>query len=342
MKLERHHPPTRREAWTRIGQFCSVAALWSSDRPMHFMSTKTPQTSALAVPWASSPSDEFTLITQLGKSRIGTITDASWLSQQPWVRTNQQPIYFPQFLFGAWNVTATFRHQFQVPPCDEAGASVDKEDRDPRMFEATYQMQFFATLANTWENQLAVNLGTGIPETKVIANRAYNLPAELSRIGWSSNEFSDIHWEYRSASAPSLVSWEDLDHHLYERDVLECLSESSTQGEKVFAATERHRIQALSSNSASHGRKVIKLDTETTTEYHQITDNHVQAISRTVLFPSAIPAFRFEGTFCPTSITVLDYDLSMHRLVQPFQNVLNDTVEERPCVETPNGIVQCY
>jgi hypothetical protein len=163
MRLERHHPPTRREAWMRMGQFCSAAALWSSDLPVPVVPTMgSGTTNAWAVPEISSPSDEFTLVTQLGKSRISAIPDASLLrqhslplptSKDEWIFSKKQPIYFPQFLFGAWNVTATLRQRLQIPQCDDVGASVDPNDffeMDPRSIgDESHQVQFFATLANS-------------------------------------------------------------------------------------------------------------------------------------------------------------------------------------------------
>jgi hypothetical protein len=354
---------TRRQSLVRFGNIIAGSTGWCSTT-VKFTETDAAAAmpNGLVIGQQTSASDrDFILSTQLGRSRIGTM-DASFLRQplhlhknviEGFFQSNKEPVYYPKFLFGAWNVTATLRRIGVVSDLD--GITLHDElsvvELDRRIDDSyQFEVQFFSTLANNWENQLAVNLGTGIPESKIIANRQYNLPSELLLVGFKPTPLTltadfpnNINWDYRSGTAPTRLTWDDpfVSRRQYLREVLTYDSETTTTNQKCFAVSERHRIRTFEFNSIVQRttiplQMVSERETETITEYHQVSDDYVRAVSRNV-----VP--------CATGSTiVLDYDVSMRRIDTPFTNAILDdanstrTITNRPCVETPKGIVQCF
>lgn len=145
-----------------------------------------------------------------------------------------------------------------------------------------------------------------------------------------STDIANIQWDYRSTTMPTRVSWEDIKNQQIRYE-LETIGHESEFGSnpKVFAGTEHNRIQVF-----DEWKKTVRstIETEITTEYHKLSEGIVHARTRIIVMDSKTPKW----------MTVLDYDLSMHRTVQSFINRNNDSVLNHPCVETPMGIVQCY
>jgi hypothetical protein len=287
----------------------------------------------------SPTAGEFLVSTQLGLERLGRIKNK--LTFQPLnskidfiFKRNKEPLYYPAFMFGAWNVTAKLLQSTQIYNSDVISMlHTDTTATNEATTDHNFQRQYFTTIANTIQNQITINLGTGIPETKVISNRAYNLPSEfilLKNINTIpvSTDIINIKWDYRSSTVPTRVEWEDVrDQQIrYELETIGYESELVSH-KNVFAATEHNRIRVFDESTT---RSII--ETETTTEYHELSEGIVQAFTRIIIMDNKTP----------TSMTVLDYDLSMHRMVQSFINRSNNYVANRPCVETPIGIVQCY
>lgn len=61
----------------------------------------------------------------------------------------------------------------------------------------TYEVHYFSTLANTLANQATVNLGLGVPETKIIQDRAFNSKS-LSAAYKQLTPVQDVQWDYRT------------------------------------------------------------------------------------------------------------------------------------------------
>ena len=282
------------------------------------------------------PESEFILRTKLGLKCIGG--DHKDVRGTPSFKTlnyipmkNNEPLYYPTFMFGEWNVTATLKRFTQIK-----NSIVDSTDiTAAATITQNFQRQYFTTIANTIKNQITINLGTGIPEVKVISNRAYNLPSELlliQNITTSlpiSSDFINLTWDYRSNTVPTRVLWDDGTNPQirYEYETIDDESELLGFNDKVFAAAERNRIRVFDKSALR-----TTIETEITTEYHEIFVGHVLALSRIIIRDSR----------SPKSMTVLDFELSMNRIVQSFTNSNDSRVTYRPCVETPKGIVQCY
>jgi len=84
-------------------------------------------------------------------------------------------LYFPSWLFGEWQVSSRLRKK-TFP----AGTTV----LPPRLRQGTFRCstedvgdecevraRFFSTLADSWENNLRVNLGLGAPSASIIGVR---------------------------------------------------------------------------------------------------------------------------------------------------------------------------
>jgi hypothetical protein len=290
----------------------------------------------------STEDHEFILETKLGLERIGRIHrdvgdhSLSKNSALDWIPTkSKEPLYYPTFMFGEWNVTAKLM-RFTQGTKSEGMFSADASTLNSATASMKYfQRQYFTTIANTMKNQITITLGTGIPETKVISNRAYNLPSELLLIQnitgilpiLHSKNIINLIWDYRSSTEPTRVSWDDGTNQQirYEYETLKDASEVGFHN--VFAATEKNRIRIFD-------KSVLRatIETEVTTEYHERATGFIQALSRIIIRDSRTPK----------SMVALDYEFSMQRTVQAFTNDHDQYVTNRPCVETPKGIVQCY
>lgn len=101
--------------------------------------------------------------------------------QQPW----QQPpwaakqLYYPRWMFGEWQVEMTFSAvrtplgRKLVPQgfLDAADAAADDGGVGSTY---AFRQRFYSTLPDTFENNMIVQLGLGMPRDAIIADRAYN------------------------------------------------------------------------------------------------------------------------------------------------------------------------
>jgi hypothetical protein len=276
----------------------------------------------------------FVLRTKIGLERIGGTPDDT-KGPSPNVldfllMKTKEPLYYPTFMFGAWNVTAKLKRVTHI----EDSVLISTTTAVSTTTTKSFQRQYFTTIANTIKNQMTINLGIGIPETKVISNRAYNLRSEILLLQNFDNMYPistdiiDLTWDYRSNTEPTLLLWNDRTNFQlrYEYNTFKHESEMGLDN-NVFAATERNRIGVFDMSASR-----ATIETEVTTEYQELSVGLVQALSRIIVTDSRTQK----------PMIVVDYELSMNRVVQTFTNEYDKSTTKRPCVETPKGIVQCY
>jgi hypothetical protein len=305
----------------------------------------------------------------LGKNRI-LATELSPLSQIPW---GDQELYYPKFLFGSWNVTATLRRKnypygtslvpttilrngIPLNPADEHVGSVK-----------SYEARYYSTLANTIENQLIVQLGLGVPQSKIIADRAYNT-VSLSRCYSPSNPIQSVEWDPRadatrlSLTYPTQTVTDDMrplgpqrgeifytarkyEYSSKEHNSNNNMNNSNGQDENtnVYACTEQCRSVLVMS------RQVLVSDTESITEFRRIAiePNIITATNRIAVYLTPNPNSR-EGVAWQQvggkAVAFFDYDLYMKRNLETFiihDNSQQEEKVQRACVPTPRGFVQC-
>jgi hypothetical protein len=288
------------------------------------------------------------LSTNLGSSRI-LATSLTPLQQiNPFA---SQELYYPSFLFGAWNVTTTLKEKIypfgkQFVPSNSL-IEGSPRNRDEKVGDsASFQLHFFSTMADTAANQLTVNLGLGVPEPKIIADRAYNAMA-MSRGYRQLTPVEEVVWDYRNdptrltflfGAAPVAEDMRPLGKRRCEIYLTARQSEASEDG-TVFCASERSRSVTLASGVA------VASDQETITEYKQVDEDTVVAIARISVFLTPNPNSR-EGVLWQqvggNAVAFFDYTWTMKRLREAF--VLDGDESRtvlRPCVQTPKDVVQC-
>ena len=293
--------------------------------------------------WKTPP-----LVTKLGSSRIGT-TSLSPLQQLPFA---SQELYYPSFLFGEWNVTATLKQKAfpfgrDFVPTKSLYVGSPRNRNEQVGDQTSYLAHYFSTLADTASNQLKVNLGLGVPEPKIIADRSYNV-ISMSKAYRQLLPIENVDWDYRKDPTRLTLSLQSMTEdmrpmgqrrseiYLTARQNEEGYDEET--GKAVFAASERSRTVTVGPGTVSAN------DQEVITEYKQIDDNTVKAISRIAVYLTPNPNSR-EGVLWQQvsgkAVAFYDYEFEMKRNLEEFRQ--GDTGETvfRPCVETPKDVIQC-
>jgi hypothetical protein len=300
--------------------------------------------------WVDRPE----LKTSLGQERIGTTNPIRPL-QQP-IFGGEQELYYAPFLFGAWNTTATLKQKVFPfgPRYLPSGSLLEGSPRNRAEkvgHSCTYELHFFSTLANTLSNRITVNLGTGVPQSKVIQDRAYNI-VSASKAYEQLTPVQDVAWDYRDnpyelglefgagAVADDMRPLGPRRAKVYlNARTCEYGAPEGSGGEptSTFCAAERSRSVTLAPGN------VVVSDTESITEFTKVNDDLVTAISRIAVYLVPNPNSR-EGVLWQQvrgeSVAFYDFDVTMHRMTEAFVRA-DGTTERRACVSTPQDLVQC-
>lgn len=305
------------------------------------------------------------IATKLGQSRI-LAKELSPLQQSPFNFDSE--LYYPPWMFGEWNVTASLFQKVYpygtdyLPSKSLLEGSPRNRQEQPGDPPIRYQVRYFSTLASTLQNQFTVNLGTGVPAAQIIQDRAFNA-VSISRAYQQLAPVAAVDWDYRNQPGRAVLRY---DAGLLSPDLMPlgprrteifwnarvgsdetvAASSSSSSGDAtaappvVFCCAERCRAVTLSSGSA------VAADTETITEFRQTDDDpdHVSVISRIACYLTPNPNSK-EGVLWQQvggkAVAFFDYAMDMRRSKEEF--VLPDgRIEERACVLTPRDVVQCY
>lgn len=291
-----------------------------------------------------------TLTTKLGNEHILSSQISPLQQINPFV---DQELYYAPFLFGAWNVTATLKSKKYPFGTDFVPSNSliegSPRNRNEKVGDTTsYEAHYFSTLANTRSNQLTVNLGLGIPKTKIIADRAFNV-VSLSHAYKQLAPVQEVDWDYSKDPTKLTLNFgagllsEDMRPLGQRRGEVFLTARTSEDGfdsgsgTPTFCAAERSRLVTLAPGN------VIVSDSETTTEFRKVSDDHITAVSRIAVYLTPNPNSR-EGVLWQQvggkSVALFDYELEMKRLKDRF--TMNDgSVMERACVRTPKDVVQC-
>jgi len=296
--------------------------------------------------------DRQPLQTKLGRTRI-TAQELSPLQTFSLGIGDPQELFYPTFLFGEWAATATLKQK--VYPYGPAFLpSKSLLEGSPRNRQetvgntCTYDVRYFSTLANTLSNKLTVNLGTGVPESKIIQDRAFNA-ISISNAYKQLATVQDVVWDYRSNPTKLTLNFgagimtddmRPLGPRRTEIFINARQSESISGDDgnpSSYCAAERSRSVTLAPGAT------IVSDTETITEFTKVADNHVTAVSRIAVYLTPNPNNR-EGILWEQvggkAVAFFDYSLDMTRKLENFQLSDGSTVS-RACVETPKNVVQC-
>lgn len=313
-----------------------------ADAPAGILSPNGASASLVRPPTEQGSWKPSKLTTKLGKERI-LAAELSPLNQFP-LPFSEQELYYPPFLFGSWNISATLKSK-QYPYGELVVPSNSLIEGSPRnrneqVGETTsYETHYFSTLENAAASQT---------KSKIIPDRAFNVVA-LSKAYRQLAPVQDVDWDYRKDPAKLTLRYfsgamaDDLrplgqrrgEVFFTARASEEGVDESS--GELTFAAAERSRSVTLAPGN------VIVSDSETITEFRKLDDDHVTAISRVAVYLTPNPNSR-EGILWQQvggkSIAFFNYELQMTRNKESV--VMDDGSKiERACVKTPKDSIQC-
>jgi hypothetical protein len=277
------------------------------------------------------------LQSQLARSRIGS--EAIKPFQQRLTNFDKE-LYYAPFLFGSWNTTATLkrkiypfgRHYLPSQSLYEGSP----RNRDEKVGNSvSYETHYFSTIANTMQNQLTVNLGTGVPSTRIIQDRGYNA-VSISNAYQQMTPVEHVTWNYSNDPerltldfAAGLMA-EDMRPLGPRRTELYIPArDSETVSDTVFACAERTRSVSVGTGS------VVVSDMEILSEFHLVNENEIQAVSRIAVFLTPNPNSR-EGILWQQvggqAVGLFDYEVSMRRMVNESGVA---------CVVTPKDVAQC-
>jgi hypothetical protein len=185
-----------------------------------------------------------------------------------------------------------------------------------------------------------VNLGTGVPETKIIQDRGFNAKSVAS----AYKQFVPIErveWDYSKNPTKVTLSFASLTDDLRplgpRRTEIFLNARTTEDAGTSYATAERSRLVSLAPGT------VVVSDMETITEFRKVDHDLVSAISRIAVYLIPNPNSR-EGVLWQQvggkAVAFYDYELEMRRNKEAFR--LNDgSIQERACVLTPKDVVQC-
>uniref|UniRef100_A0A7S1U499 DUF6816 domain-containing protein n=1 Tax=Phaeomonas parva TaxID=124430 RepID=A0A7S1U499_9STRA len=96
-----------------------------------------------------------------------------------------QELYYPEWVFGQWSITATLaRKQFPFGEDKVPKSLVEGSPRNRKEAvgdSTTYEIRYFSTLADTPRNNAVTQLGLGMPKSEIILDRAFSA-ASLNKL----------------------------------------------------------------------------------------------------------------------------------------------------------------
>lgn len=288
------------------------------------------------------------LTTSLANSRIGA-KELYPLSPKL-VPFADQELYYPRWMFGSWNVTATLKRKI-FPYGTEVVPSRSLVEGSPRNREeavgssrVTYELHYYSTLANSLQNKVTVNLGLGVPQSRIILDRAFSARS-ISQAYQQVATVQDVEWDPRKDSTritlyygvgPLTADMRPLGERRTEIYITARDSESNDD-QTVYCTSERSRIVQLSQGN------VVVSDTESTTEYTFVDDNLITVVSRIAVYLTPNPNSR-EGVLWQQvggkAVAIYDYEMQMVRNLETFVGE-NGKEVTKACVLTPKDVIQC-
>lgn len=230
-------------------------------------------------------------------------------------------LYYPQWLFGTWRARAMLKSR--TFPFGEDKALTGLNCSIPK---GELNLHYYSTLADNFENQIRVGLGLGIPRSKVIADRIFNLKS-ASRTHASARVVSEVTWDpsydptrltlnFDSASSARVSSSQEI-------QIATRSSQTADNGaQATFWAAERFVVVDKTTD-----------EFEIITEYNLKNSDAIEGRGRIAFYPSDSGIwFQVGGK----ATALLDFTFTMQRLNQstPYGDV-------RSCVDTPKGYTQC-
>lgn len=279
-----------------------------------------------------------TLFTQLGISRIGsddenTSSSSSSLSLSPLQQSispfASQDIYYPSYFAGEWKVQSKLVSKIFpygtnfVPSRSLIEGSPRNRSEQVGGESISYPVRYFSSIYDNSDNKNK--------DSKIISDRKFNMVSISRSYKQLSPVISDsIEWDYKKDPTHLKFQTESVstdmrpigqrrgEIYLTARRTEDYQSESSDDNNDnnnniggVFAAAERSRTITIGTGNVSAN------DQEVITEYRQINNNLIKAISRVAVYLTPNPNSR-EGVLWQQingkAVAFYDYELIMERI----------------------------
>ncbi|KAK9812649.1 hypothetical protein WJX72_001250 [[Myrmecia] bisecta] len=266
------------------------------------------------------------------------------LPAAPW---SPKQLYYPKWMFGEWDVRATFVN-FQTPlgrkyvPESALQAAESQVSAGGVGSSVTYKQRYFSTLPDTFANNLKVNLGI-LPNDAVIPDRAFNTKSNTDAfLGYDAVD--TVQYDPRTAPGKESVTFKRsgrtgkalpprrvelfINHLQSEDELAEADASGRLLGADQFLTSEFYRQVLLGV------QQVDVTDYEIITCFTREADGHVTGRQRSAVYLQPQDQLYFNAL--GRAVALYDYDLDMRRAPAPA-----DAVGATACVQTPKDFVQC-
>lgn len=232
-------------------------------------------------------------------------------------------LYYPAWLFGEYQVSSilckkTFPLGTKFVPARMGGGTFRSGSED---IGDVLEMnaRYFSTLADSFENNLRVNLGLGIPSASIIEDRIYNA-LQLSEAVADNGRprVRDATYDPRVDAQLLTLFYSDDRKDKAEVHVINRLS--SAASESRWLSSESFQLQATSGDA----------EYEQIMELRLLENGTVVGRQRTAVYLPASNPLR--GQANGQAVAIYDYDLTFRRRSDEDGSV---------CVDTPKGYRQC-
>ena len=248
-------------------------------------------------------------------------------------------LYYPPWVFGEYEVAWTLRQKTfpkgaeAVPTRLRRGGSFRYSTEDVGD-ELVVRARYFSTLADSWENNIRVNLGLGAPSASIIEDRAFNA-MELAAA--AAEDVTDE--DQADKRSPSSAVYEP-------RTDATLLSLNFPAGDDVQAVITNRLSSApshktwLASESVSRtshvGGDTRNEEYEEVFEWTLADSGDISGRHRTIVYLTRGDVLSSKDAIWTAAkgqaVAMYDYDVYMRRLVDEDGSV---------CVDTPKGYRQC-
>ena len=248
-------------------------------------------------------------------------------------------LYYPPWVFGEFEVAWTLRQKIfpkgaeAVPTRLRRGGSFRYSTEDVGD-EWVVRARYFSTLADSWENNIRVNLGLGAPSASIIEDRAFNameLAAAAAEDGTDEDQADKL--------SPSSAGYDP-------RTDATLLSLNFPAGDDVQAVVTNRLSSApshktwLASESVSRtshvGGDTRNEEYEEVFEWTLADSGDISGRHRTIVYLTRGDVLSSNDPIWTAAkgqaVAMYDYDVYMRRLADEDGSV---------CVDTPKGYRQC-
>lgn len=263
------------------------------------------------------------------------------LTQPPYLAPwDPKTVFYPRWMFGEWRVRSKFTAvaiplgpKF-VPPGFLQAAQASPDDGGVGS-EYAYNLRFYSTLPDTFDNNARVLLGLGAPRDAIIADKAFNTKAMSSAFLGYPGAVASVEHDPRDAPLRQTVTLSSLGPDMAPLPPRRLELYVNALQSETDADTGAFRTSELARQVLVAVRDVQVTDYEVVNEYRSVGEGKVVGRQRSLLYLHPQEPLYFRAQFHP--VALFDYEFEMQRLPAPGDAPLGAVA----CVLTPKDVNQC-